>query len=51
MEEYSGFAEVIPWEDADLAIKEIGAIINDVKTLGDMGVEKWKDAPKNKKNK
>ncbi len=43
IEEYSGFAEVAPWKDADLAIKEIGAIIDDVKTLGDLGVEKWKN--------
>lgn len=41
-EEYSGFAEVLPDKDTDLAIKEIGAIINDIKTLGDLGVEKWR---------
>ena len=43
MEEYSGFAEILPGKDADLAIKEIGAIINDIKTLGDFGVDKWKN--------
>ncbi len=42
MEENSGFAEILPGKDADLAIKEIGAIINDIKTLGDLGVDKWK---------
>ena len=41
MDEYSGFSEVLPGKDADLAIKEIGAIINDIKTLGDFAVEKW----------
>lgn len=41
MEENSGFAEILPGKDADLAIKEIGAIINDIKTLGDIGIEKW----------
>ena len=43
MDEYSGFAEVLPDKDADLAIKELGTIINDIKTLGDFGVEKWKN--------
>lgn len=42
-EEYSGFAEVLPGKDADLAIKEIGTIIDDIKTLGDLGVEKWRE--------
>lgn len=41
MEENSGFAEILPGKDADLAIKEIGAMINDIKTLGDIGIEKW----------
>ena len=43
MDENSGFSEILPWEDADLATKEISAIINDIKTLGDMGVDKWKE--------
>ena len=42
LEENSGFSEILPGKDADLATKEIGAIINDIKTLGDIGVEKWK---------
>lgn len=46
MDEYSGFAEVLPNRDADLAIKELGAIINDIKTLGDLSIEKWKVQPK-----
>ena len=41
MEENSGFAEILPWEDTDLAIEELNTIISDLKTLGDMGVEKW----------
>lgn len=40
-EEYTGFREVIPAEDTDQAIKEIGALISDVQKLGDIGVEKW----------
>lgn len=39
---YSGYDEVLPSNDTDLVIKEIGAVINDIKTLGDFGVEKWK---------
>ncbi len=39
---YSGYDEVLPSKDTDLVIKEIGAVINDIKTLGDFGVEKWK---------
>ena len=42
-EEYSGFAEVLPGKDADQAIREINTLINDIKTLGDLGIEKWKD--------
>lgn len=42
-EEYSGFAEVQPGKDADQAIQEINTIINDIKTLGDLGIEKWRD--------
>lgn len=42
-EEYSGFAEVQPGKDADAAIREINTIINDIKTLGDLGIEKWRE--------
>lgn len=40
-EEWCGFGEVLPGKDADLAIQELGALINDIKTLGDLGIEKW----------
>ena len=46
MEENSGFSEILPSKDAELATQEIGAIINDIKTLGDFGVEKWKSTQK-----
>jgi len=42
-EEFSGFTEILPWKDTDLAIKEVTTIIDDIKTLGDFGVEKWKE--------
>ena len=42
-QEYTGFSEVIPWEDADLVAEELGAIINDIQTIGDMAIEKWKE--------
>lgn len=41
-EEFSGFTEILPWKDTDLAIKEVATIIDDIKTLGDFGVEKWR---------
>jgi len=37
----SGFAEVIPTEETEGAIREIGAIIGDIQKLGDSGIEKW----------
>jgi VIT1/CCC1 family predicted Fe2+/Mn2+ transporter len=37
----SGFAEVIPTEETEGAIREIGAIIGDIQKLGDLGLEKW----------
>jgi len=37
-----GFYEVIPTEETEGAIREIGAIINDIQKLGDLGVDKWK---------
>jgi len=36
-----GFSEVMPTEQTETAIRELGAIINDIQTLGDLGVEKW----------
>jgi len=37
----SGFAEVIPTEESESAIREIGAIIGDIQKLGDSALEKW----------
>jgi hypothetical protein len=37
----SGFAEVIPTEETEGAIREIGAIIGDIQKLGDSGIERW----------
>ena len=42
-EENSGFWQVLPWKDTDLAIKEVGAIIDDIKTMGDVAIGKWKN--------
>lgn len=41
-EEHTGYAEVIPEEDAECCIREIDAMINDIQKLGDFGIEKWK---------
>ena len=40
-DEYSGFAEVMPWEDTILAINELGTLIDDLQKQGDYAIEKW----------
>jgi len=37
-----GFSEVLPTSVTDTAIREVGAMINDIQALGDFGIEKWK---------
>lgn len=39
--EYTGFSEVIPGKDIDAIISEVGAIVDDIQTLGDVAIEKW----------
>ncbi len=34
--------EVLPGEDADVAIEELGSMITDIQKLGDFGIRKWK---------
>lgn len=41
--EYSGFGEVLPGKDIDTAVRELGALISDIQTLGDVAVENWKE--------
>ncbi|MDO5479603.1 MAG: hypothetical protein Q4G23_10625 [Clostridia bacterium] len=41
-DEHTGYAEIRPEEDAEISIREIGALINDIQKLGDFGIEKWK---------
>lgn len=41
-EDHTGFKEIIPEDDAEKSIREIGALINDIQKLGDFGIEKWK---------
>lgn len=41
-EEHTGYAEVLPAENVEVAIKEVCAIISDIQRLGDFGIEKWK---------
>ena len=38
---HTGFDEVLPGEDADHAIRELGALIRDVQELGDNAIPKW----------
>jgi len=41
-DERSGFSVVQPWKDTGIAIRELGALIDDVKRLGNAGIKKWK---------
>ncbi|MBO5333739.1 MAG: hypothetical protein J6B37_06465 [Clostridia bacterium] len=41
-DDHTGYTEIWPEEDAELSIREIGAMINDIQKLGDFGIEKWK---------
>lgn len=41
-EENSGFMQVMPWKDTDMVIKEIGTIVDDLQTMGDVAIDKWK---------
>lgn len=40
-DEYSGFTEVLPWEDTIMAMNELGALIDDLKKQGDYAIDKW----------
>ena len=40
--QYMGYNEVLPTDETEKAIREIGAIINDIQKLGDYGISKWK---------
>ena len=39
--DYSGFKEIMPWEDTILAINELGTLIDDLQKQGDYAIEKW----------
>lgn len=41
-EENCGYSYVLPARDTEIALREVGAIIDDIQVLGDYGVEKWK---------
>ncbi len=41
--EYTGYSEVLPWTDADIATKELGAMITDLQNFGDNAIENWKE--------
>ena len=41
--EYTDFSEVLPSEDTDRAINELGSLIDDIQTMGDYAIEKWKE--------
>ena len=41
--EYTGFSEVVPGKDVAKMTAELGTLIDDLHTLGDMAIEKWKE--------
>ncbi len=43
LDEKTGFHEVCPWKDTQIAIKELGTMIDDIQTMGDAAIEKWKN--------
>lgn len=40
--QYTGYNEVLPTDETETAITQIGAMINDIQKLGNYGIEKWK---------
>ena len=40
-DEKTGFSEVLPYKDTTKAIKEIGALLDDIKIYGDRAVDMW----------
>ena len=40
--EYTGFAEVLPWKDTELAIIELWAMVSDIQKYGDEAIKQWK---------
>lgn len=41
-ENHTGYYEILPLDNAEKSIRELGALINDIQKLGDFGIEKWK---------
>lgn len=41
--EYTGFSEVMPGKDINKITTELGALIDDIQTLGDLAIEQWKE--------
>lgn len=39
--DYSGLAEVMPWEDTVMAMSELGTMIDDLQKQGDYAIDKW----------
>lgn len=38
----TGYNEVLPTDQTETAIREIGALINDIQKMGDFGIAKWR---------
>lgn len=39
---FTGYNEVLPTEETDVAIREIGAMVSDIQKIGDLAIDKWK---------
>lgn len=46
-ENYTGFAEVIPWQDTEVMIIELWAMVSDIQKYGDRAVAKWSGGSRN----
>lgn len=42
-QEYTGYSEVLPWRDTDKVAEELGAMISDLQTMGDMAIDSWSE--------
>ena len=40
---FASVMEILPGDDADEAIEELGSLIMDIQKLGDYGIQKWQE--------
>ncbi|MBQ7005501.1 MAG: hypothetical protein IJN68_03635 [Clostridia bacterium] len=42
-DDHTGYTEIVPEPDAEVSIRELGALIHDIQQLGDFSIEQWED--------